>query len=165
MKKLIIALAATTVLAVPAYAAPGNSDEATGAATAEVVAPLTITHDTDAVLSFGTFTAGGAGGTVVVTRGGAGSATGEVNLLAGSVESSDSFSVEGDADRRFSITTTDSTVDFGTFSMDFVTDARANHDLDATGNASFTVGGTLTVGADQEPGVYEGDYTVTVAYN
>lgn len=37
--------------------------------------------------------------------------------------------------------------------------------LDGTGNDSFNVGATITVGADQEAGLYEGEYEVTVTYN
>lgn len=166
MKKFAI-LAAVAAAAVSTPAAAQLADnQANGSATAEVVAPITLTHDDGAELSFGTFTAG-TGGTVVVTRGGAGSTTGDVVLLAGSVESSDSFTVSGDADRRFSITTNDGTITHtdGTTTMSFTTDARANHTLSATGTAGFTVGGTLTVASDQLPGDYSGTYLVEVAYN
>lgn len=37
--------------------------------------------------------------------------------------------------------------------------------LDAGGNDSFTLGGTLTVAAAQPAGLYEGTFDVTVAYN
>ena len=60
-------------------------------------APITLTHVTGAVLDFGTFTTGDTGGTVVVTRGGNGSATGDVTLVQGSLEAADQFTVEGDA--------------------------------------------------------------------
>lgn len=164
MKKIILAAAALAVFSSPAMAAPGNSSSADGAATAEVVAPLTLTHDAGASLNFGTLTSGG-GGTVVVSRGGAGTAGGDVTLMPGSVESADAFSVEGDPSRRFSISTGAGSVTSGANSMAFTTDARANHTLDATGAASFTVGGTLTVGADQAEGLYAGVYAVTVTYN
>jgi len=143
-----------------------DDNQAEGSATAEVVAPITLTHVAGAELNFGTFTAG-SGGTVVVTRGGAGSSTGDVVLLAGSTESSDQFTVAGDADRRFSITATgdDITHTDGTTTMSFTTDARGNHTLSAAGAADFTVGGTLTVSADQLAGDYAGTYLVEVAYN
>lgn len=167
MKKIaLIAATAAAFTSAPAFAQVLDDNQAEGSATAEVVAPITLTHVAGAELSFGTFTAG-TGGTVVVTRGGAGSSTGGVVLLAGSVESSDEFDVAGDADRRFSITTTPDVITHtdGTTTMAFTPDARANHTLDAAGDASFTVGGTLTVGADQLPGDYSGTYLVEVAYN
>jgi hypothetical protein len=165
VKKIVLVAAALAVFSSPAMAAPGNSSEADGAATAEVVAPLTLTHDVGAVLNFGTLTSGTGGGTVVVSRAGSGTATGDVTLMPGSVESADSFSVEGDPSRRFSISTGAGSVTSGSDSMAFTTDARANHTLDASGAATFTVGGELTVGADQAEGSYSGLYTVTVTYN
>lgn len=165
MKKIILVAASLAVLSTPAMAAPGNSDQADGAATAEVVAPLTLTHDLDATLNFGTFTSGDNGGTVTVSRGGAGTAAGDVTLMPGSVEAADSFSVEGDPSRRFSISTGAGDVTSGSDTMAFTTDARAIHTLDLNGDAAFTVGGTLTVGGNQAAGVYNGSYTVTVTYN
>ena len=165
MKKLLLVAAAGAALATPAVAAPGNSDSADGVATATVVSPISIEHDLGASLSFGTITAGDTGGTVVVTRGGAGSATGEVTLMPDSVESADSFTVTGDANRDFGISATGGTVSDGTNTMNFTTNARANHTLDGTGTATFTVGGTLTVGGAQAPGAYTGTYSVTVTYN
>ena len=99
---------------------------------------------------------------------GTGSATGDVSLVQGSLEASDQFTVEGDAGRRFSITTGAGQVSNGAatpVTMDFTTDARANHTLDAAGDAAFSVGGTLTVAGGEPAGVYTGSYAVTVAYN
>lgn len=166
MKKIaIVAAASAVMLSVPALAAPGNQSTADGAATAEVVAPLTLTHDAGATLNFGTFVPGTTGGTVTVTRAGNGTAGGDVTLMPGSIEAADSFSVAGDAGRRFSIVTGAGSVTSGSDSMAFTTDARANHTLDASGAATFTVGGELTVGANQAAGVYTGSYSVTVTYN
>jgi hypothetical protein len=52
----------------------------------------------------------------------------------------------------------------------FVTDANYNSVtnqvmLDASGNADFHVGGTLTIHPNMAPGVYTGSVTVSVAYN
>ena len=165
MKKLLLVAAAGAAFATPAVAAPGNTDQADGVATATVVSPINIEHDAGASLSFGTITAGTTGGTVVVTRAGNGSATGDVTLMPDSVESADSFTVTGDANRDFGISATGGTVSDGTNSMSFTTNVRANHTLDGTGTATLAVGGTLTVGADQAPGAYTGTYTVTVTYN
>ncbi len=164
MKKALIFAAFAATVSVPAYAAPGNTDTDQGVATAEVVAPITITHDAGASLNFGKFTAGN-GGTVVVTRAGNGSNTGDVNLLSDSVESADSFTVTGDASRTFVVSTTDSTVSDGTNTMAFTTNAARNHTLDAAGSATFSVGGTLTVPDGAPAGVYTGSYDATATYN
>lgn len=167
MKKFAV-LAATVAAftSTSAFAQALDDNQAEGSATAEVVAPITLTHVSGAELSFGTFTAG-AGGTVVVTQAGAGSATGDVVLLTGSTESADEFTVAGDANRSFSITVNDDVITHtnGTDTMAFTTDAATSGTLDASGADSFTVGGTLTVGANQEPGDYAGTYLVEVAYN
>lgn len=169
MKKIaFLSAAAFAVIATPAFAAPGDSDTENGAATAEVVAPITLTHTTGATLDFGTFTTGDAGGTIVVTRAGNGSATGDVTLVQGSAEAADQFTVAGDPSRSFSITTGGGSVSNGGTSpvtMAFITDARGNHTLDTSGAAAFSVGGTLTVAGGEPAGVYTGSYEVTVAYN
>lgn len=162
---MLMAVAAAAI-STPAIAAPGNTDTATGAATAEVVAPITITHDTGAVLDFGTFTAGTAAGTVTVTQGGAGSTTGDAVHVATSTESADSFTVTGGANRGFDILAVGGTVaETGGATMAFTADAPASGTLDGTGSTSFSVGGTLVVAANQTPGVYSGSYVVTATYN
>lgn len=146
-------------------AEPGNTATAQGSATAEVVAPITLVHVSTASLDFGTFTTGTGGGTVTVDASGVGTAGGEVTLLGASVEAADEFEVEGDADRTFSITTTAGSVTNGTNTMEFTTSAAANGTLDASGAASFFVGGELTVVGGESAGAYTGTYDVTVAYD
>lgn len=166
MKKIVFAsAAAVAVLATPAFAAPGDTATEQGAATAEVVAPISLTHVAAAALDFGTFTTGDLGGTVVVTTAGAGSATGEVTLVTGSAEAADQFDVAGDANRSFSITTGGGTVANGGTTMTFTTTAAGSGTLDGTGAASFSVGGVLSVAGGEPAGVYTGSYDVTVAYN
>ena len=164
MKKIVFA-AFAVAFAVPAAAAPGDTATTQGTANAEIVAPITITHDNGAALDFGTLTAGG-GGTVVVTSAGVGSDTGDVTLLTGSTNAADSFTVAGDANRSFTIVTGAGQVDSGPNNMTFTTTpSAASGTLSGTGSATFTVGGTLTVGASQAPGTYTGSYDATVTYS
>ena len=164
MKKIVFA-AFAVAFAVPAAAAPGDTATTQGTANAEIVAPITITHDNGAALDFGTLTAGG-GGTVVVTSAGVGSDTGDVTLLTGSTNAADSFTVSGDANRAFTIVTGTGSVASGSNTMSFTTSpSAASGTLSGTGSASFTVGGTLTVGANQAPGTYTGSYDATVTYS
>lgn len=165
MKKLIILAASAAAISTSAAAAPGDTSTAQGAATAEVVAPITLEHVNGAALNFGIFTTGDAGGTVVVDQLGAGAATGEVSLLGNSVEAADAFTVAGDANRTFTIATTGGSVSNGSDSMNFTTNADATGALDAAGAASFSVGGTLSVAGGESAGTYTGSYNVTVAYN
>ena len=166
MKKLTVcAVLAAAAISTPAMAAPGDTSTAQGSATAEVVAPITLTHVSTASLDFGTFTTGTGGGTVTVDSTGAGTAAGDVTLIGASVEAADEFEVAGDADRTFSITTTVGSVTNGTDSMDFTTSAASSGTLDAAGKASFFVGGELTILGGESAGVYNGTYDVTVAYD
>jgi len=165
LKKLIVLAATAAAFSTPAMAAPGDTSTAQGSATAEVVAPITLQHVNGATLNFGTFTTGDAGGTVVVDQTGVGTATGEVTLLSGSVEAADAFTVAGDPNRAFTITTAGGTVSNGTDTMTFTTSAPNAGALDAAGAAAFSVGGTLTVAGGESAGTYTGSYNVTVAYN
>ena len=155
MKKIVLAAAVAALTATPALAATDQ-----GVATANVVAPITITHTTGAALDFGAFAA--ASGQVSVTAGGFGSSTGVVQL--GTV-SADSFDVAGDSGRTFSITLTGGTVSNGTDTMSFTTTAATTGTLSGLGAASFTVGGTLSVAGTESAGTYTGSYDATVEYN
>lgn len=163
MKKIILA-AAAVAFATPAMAAPGDTAQDTGTAVAEIVAPITITHDGGA-LDFGIIIPGTLAGTVVVTQSGNGTAGGDALFVSGSTNAADSFTVTGDASRAYSIVTTGGTVTSGGNSMTFITDSPASGSLSATGTDSFSVGGTLNVGANQAAGSYSGSYTATVSYN
>lgn len=158
-------MAALAAFSVPAVAAPGDTDNATGTATAEIVAPISITHDAGASLSFGTLTAGNGGTIAVSPAGTAGTPTGEVRLLAGSTVSADGFSVSGEDGRSYSITVGGGTVTSGTNNMSFTTSASKASGSLTGGSDTFSVGGTLTVGANQAVGSYSGSYTATVTYN
>ncbi len=166
MKK-IFALAAVSaaVIATPAAAQSATAND--GVATATVVAPISVTHTNGAALSFGSFASGAAGSIVVNAADGIASTTG-VTILAGSTSSADRFDVTGEGNRTFSISTTggslaNTTGTTGT-PMTFVT-ASSNTGTLVSGVANFRVGGTLTVPATVNSGVYVGSYSATVAYN
>ena len=165
MKKFLAIAAVAAVISTPAMAAPGDTATAQGAATAEVVAPITLTHVAAASLNFGTFTTGDNGGTVTVDQSGNGTAATDVTLLGGSNETADAFEVSGDANRSFSITSTAGSVSNGTDTMSFTTDAPSAGTLDGSGAATFSVGGVLTVAGGESAGTYTGTYDVTVTYN
>lgn len=160
MKKFVLAAVAVALSSGSAYAATAD-----GSATATVVAPLTLSHDTNAKINFGLIDPG-TGGTVLVTAAGAGSPSGGVTLVSGSTNTADSFTVGGAATRGFTILAGPGSVTSGANSMTFTTTPSATSaTLSAGGTATFTVGGTLTVAAAQASGSYTGSYTATVAYN
>jgi hypothetical protein len=159
MKKFALAAIAAAIVSTPAFAA--NSDTQTGSAQATVVAPIVLTHTPNAVLNFGKFTAGA--GSVVVAADGTATAGGAVVLMVNTVNSADAFSVSGDANRSYAITTTGGT--FGTGLTFTTTPSVSSSLLDGTGADTFTVGGTLTVTAAAAAGVHNTTYNATVTYN
>ena len=165
MKNLTICSLAFVLFATPAWAAPGNTSTSSGTATATVIAPIKLKHNSSAALNFGKFTTGG-GGTVVVAAAGTATTTGEVTMVSGSTPSADGFSVTGQSSRTFLITTTSGTVSANGNSMAFTTAPSANTGtLSTAGTASFTVGGKLTVSGSTPAATYNGSFSVTVAYN
>lgn len=155
MKKFVLAAVAATI-AVPAAAAP---DRATGQgqAHATIVAPISITHDSGAQLSFGTIVSPTAASTVSVSSGSATVTSGDAVWLSGG--SSDSFTVAGESGRSFSITTTSGTMG----GMSFTTSAPASGTISG-GTATFSVDGVLSIPASQAAGNYTGVYDATVTY-
>lgn len=162
-----IGIALGAAAASPAVAASGNTATATGTANATVVAPLQITHNSGAALSFGMFTAG-TGGTVTVSQAGAASITGDIGLVTGGTVSADAFTISGGPSRTFTLSA--STGNFVTSSvsatakMPLAVSIPTSGTLSAAGTFALNVGGTLTVAANQAAGAYTGTYTVTVTY-
>lgn len=162
MKKIALAAALVAFTATPAFAQTQDTDQ--GSATAEIIAPLDLVHTSGAALDFGAFTVG-TGGTVTVDSTGAGTAGGNVTLIAGTTLA-DSFDVSGEAGRTFSISTTNDQLTGPGGNLSFSTAASAaSGTVGAGGTASFTVGGVLTVPGGTAAGTYTGTYDATVAYN
>ena len=160
------AIAALLGVASAAHAASGNTSTAAGTATATIVAPIVLIHTPGAALNFGKFTVG-AGGTVVVSATGTGSVTSDVGFVpGGSATTADAFSLTGDINRAFGITTTSGTISNGTKSMAFTTTpSSTTGTTSVTGTYAFTVGGTLTAVGTETAGAYTGTYSATVLYN
>jgi hypothetical protein len=164
MKKIVFA-AFVAAVAVPATAAPGDTDTATGSATATIVAPIAIDHVVGAALAFGTITAGN-GGTVTVALDGTVTDNGDdAVVLPGATTSADAFTLTGSGSRSIIVTVGDGVLTGPGTDMPFVTTDNAPTSLSAAGTGSFSVGGTLTVGNTQTPGDYTGTYTATATYN
>ena len=165
MKK--IAIAAIIIAATSTSAFAQTSSTANGVAQAVVVGPLQLYHVANAALNFGSFTAS-TGGTVVVNpTSGAASFSGPTSVT-GVTPTADGFTVSGDPNRSFSITTGNGTIkDAANDSMAFTTALPAgvtSGTLSGSGTGAFTVGGTLTVASAQPTGAYSGNYPVTITY-
>lgn len=122
-------------------------------------------------LVFGSFVAG-SGGSVTVNTSNLRVAGGGVALIPSSSGLAAEFTISGEADRAYSIglplngvvTMTGPGPDM---SVDDFTRAPSGTGLKLPpgGMQVLSVGGTLNVGANQDPGAYSGNFTVTVDYN
>ena len=167
MNKFVLFAGIAFAVAAPAHAAStsGNTSTAPGTAAANIITPIVLSHTTGSSLNFGSFTTG-TGGTVTVGADGTGSTTADVGFVPGSTEAADQFTVKGDLNRSFSISTGSGSVAFAGTSISFSTTPSAvSGKTDGTGAASFSVGGTLTVAGTEGPGAYTGTYNATVTYN
>jgi len=163
MQKFVIAAALVAAFPASAFAA-GNTSTASGTASATVVSPLVLTHTSGASLNFGKFT-DTAAGSISISSAGVVSVTGGVNNVTGVTQTADQFSVAGDTTRTFAITTTGGTVANGAVTIPFTTTPSTATGTLASGAASFTVGGTLTLAGTEAAGTYTGTYSATVTYN
>ncbi|HET7606243.1 MAG TPA: DUF4402 domain-containing protein [Sphingomicrobium sp.] len=160
MKKLLISAGALAVLALgtPAFAATQSAN-----ATVNIVSPLTLTKGAD--LNFGTIVGPFAGEVVHVPLSGARTCGG---LTCSGTWSPAAFSVTGTAGQQLALTIPDSITlnraGGGSLSVDVTSDKPANPTLDSGGNASFTVGGQLTIPAGTLDGVYTNTFDVTANY-
>jgi len=140
----------------------GTVQADTGNAGADVILPLALTED--ATLQFGQIS--GISGTVVISSAGARSVTGSVVEEGGTFRAA-TWTVTGEPSTNYDISyTAGSLTGPGTaMTIDTFTDSKGGTSaLDGSGDDSFTVGATLTVGSPQTAGTYAGTYTITVAY-
>lgn len=159
-------------LTLNAQAQTGDPVQETATATATIIAPLTLTNAGD--MSFGNITATAAGGTVVLAPAGGRTADGvQLPGTTGTVSAA-SFTVGGEANYAYTVTlptthTLTKTASTETMALSTFTSSLTNEtaSLDGSGAGSFTVGATLTLGADQVSGTYENatGFTVSVLYN
>lgn len=168
MKKAVIA-----VLALLVGAAPGGfalvSPAATGNAQAVIIAPLTLTHNSGAMLNFGNVVNTTAGTVTVAAKDGAVSSTGVAGQNGATT--ADQFTVTGTNGIVFTVNTPASiTVTSGANNMtinsvtSFCGTGTTSSCVASTTGTAVGIGGTLSVSAAQAPGTYTGTYSLTVTY-
>ena len=161
-KAALAATVATGIFAAPAMAA----DTETFTATARIVRPLVLTKVTD--LDFGTITmlSGLVSSDVDVGRVGGGASSCGANLAC-TAPTAASFTVTGSADQDLDVTiAAPATLDDGAGnSVNFAADAPVLVSLDSAGDASFEIGGTITVLSTTVDGTYSNTVDVTVEYS
>lgn len=153
-----------------------NAADATATASATIITPISIVKATN--LSFGNIAAGTAAGTVVMAPAGTRTVTGTngptLPASTGTVSAA-TFNITGLVGMTFSITLPASaiTLSNGTPANDMTLNTFTSTPTVAAGGtltggtALLSVGGTLSVGANQAAGTYNStsDLTVTVNYN
>ncbi|EGD57422.1 hypothetical protein Y88_3732 [Novosphingobium nitrogenifigens DSM 19370] len=183
MKGIAIRIAAgLLVLAPGSQIACAASSSATGVATASIVRPLTVTADAD--MDFGTIThAPRQSGTVTVSPGSAGASYGGAagGICAGTAcgdAHSAHFTVKGEPLRSYAIQLPSTvaalpdaaaaakgapSLQVGALTLHSAS-GTSEPRLDAVGQDSFEVGGTLTLPADAPAAHYRATLTIMVTY-
>lgn len=171
-----IRFAAAALTVVSFGSAANAATTATGTATAEVLSTLTVTPTTD--LRFGQIAAN-TGGTIVIPADTASAITTTGTLVSTGTRGEASFTVAGNKGVGVNLASLSVTTPLTwqgtwggpgpvpTMGLSALTSHWDNNIsvLDATtGQAVFTVGGTLTVASAQAPGVYSGTFSVSVEY-
>ena len=139
---------------------------------AKVIAPITLQNTGNTPLNFGTVSRSSAAGTVTVPTSGNRTSTGGVGVLSSSSYSPAPFTVTGETSANFNIAlpingTVLLTRTSGSETMPvntFLSSIGTSPTLSSTGLATFVVGATLLIGANQIAGDYKGSFAVTVAY-
>ena len=155
-----------------------HADTATADATAEVLDALVLNNNTG--LDFGSMVVSGAG-TVTIESDGSLDCT-AADIVCSGTTSVAGFSVEGTASKAVTInlpgasvdllhpdfslaTAAQHTIELGSFTSSENGTSGPEVTLDGTGNASFDVGGTITLDGTEAAGVFEGTFDVSVDYS
>lgn len=165
MKRTTINLLVAVVTVFGATAAFGQTTATdSAAATATIIPGITLTNR--AGLLFGDMLSPTAAGTVTIDAAGTRTASGVV--LAGGTIGAAAFDVTGGGNKGYTVTLPSAAVTLtsgvNTMTVGTFTRNCSSCTLDGAGAGSFTVGGTLNVGAGQAVGTYSGNFDVTVAY-
>jgi hypothetical protein len=164
MNKLLISAGALAAVAVSTPALAANSASAN--ATVNIVSPLSLTNDTG--LNFGTIVGPFSGEVVHVDGTGARTCPATLTCSGNASVSAASFSLSGTPSQGVTLTIPDSVTlngsVSGTLTVDLTGDKPADPTLDASGAASFSVGGKLTIPSGTVDGVYSNTFSVTANY-
>jgi hypothetical protein len=175
MKSILRTAAAGVALASFGIASAASAQTTDSAdVTAEILTALSVAVDATAdTLNLGTIADGGiaANANLTVTPAGA-LVSCPALLICGGTIAAPTFHIDGLAAEVVDVSFVNATetltsgggdvLSVGSFTTDLVGNQAT---LDGAGEASFAVGGTLTVAPNQPAGVYDGSLSVSVAYN
>jgi Mat/Ecp fimbriae major subunit len=145
-------------------ATAANAASATATAKAKILRQVTVTNTSD--LQFGTIVSSTTAASVAVDTAGARTcnATGSGLVCSGTTTAAN-FNIGGTTGQVVTISVPASvTLNSGTDSMTATLTSSATTATMVANAGSFTVGGTLSVGAGQADGDYSGTFSATVDY-
>jgi Mat/Ecp fimbriae major subunit len=160
-KFLKAAILASTVAATALVSTAAQAATASATARARILRQVTVTNTSD--LQFGTIVTAAAASTVVVST--AGARTCGAGLVCSGATTAAGFNVTGTTGQVVTISVPASVnLTSGANSMTATLNSSASTATLVANAASFSVGGTLAVGASQADGDYAGTFTATVDY-
>lgn len=163
MKKFAILFGTLLVLA-PIAMAQGETASTTAQAAAVIIKPISCVKVAD--LDFGTIISNATDGSVTVEADG-GPQSGQGGATIFEPGNRAKFNVIGEPEYQFNLTY-DSEVELtsgdNSLTATLASDLENGGSLDATGEATFHIGGTLQVPGDSASGEYLGTFQVTVSY-
>ncbi|MDJ0978467.1 MAG: DUF4402 domain-containing protein [Erythrobacter sp.] len=151
-----------------------HADTATADATAEILEALQLDL-TDGALDFGAIVVNGAD-TLTLQANGVMDCANKQVVCSGAVDNP-LFTVQGTDGKAVTINLPTASIDLtrvggtvgtsaDTLTVDNFTSSEAGNEVTLSGgSATFTVGGTLDIGATQNAGIYEGTFDVSVDYS
>ncbi|MFC1589297.1 DUF4402 domain-containing protein [Pseudomonadota bacterium] len=147
---------------------PAQAVTATATVDAHIIKTIGMT--TRNGLTFGDISAGTTSGTVILTPGGARTATGGTTIDTSTTGNPATFDIQGEPNASFSITLPVSVIlsDTASHTMtvdNFTSSPTPSGVLDGSGQQTLFVGAVLNVSANQSFGSYSGQMSVTVDYN
>lgn len=155
-------------LAIGLAAAPAHAQNSGGQVVINVLTPLGVVQIDD--LDFGMIIPAATPGSVTINRND-GTCTPDVVILSGTDCRRAEFFVLGDPNVQVQISHDSAPITLtrqgggATMVMDQLRhNGGRNKRLDAAGELTFYMGGRLQVGANQAPGTYDANFTVTVEY-
>jgi spore coat protein U-like protein len=164
-----ILLSAIAISAVATAASAQVSATGTATTDARIIQPLSIASA--GALNFGTLTRPTAASVVKVTTANARSVTSGDTALVGSTSAVPTFTVSGEGAATYTLSAADFTLAGPGGATASVTPALSittgalGGSAGTVGTQTFTVGGDLSLAANQAIGAYTGTLSVTVAYN
>ncbi|MEH6828447.1 DUF4402 domain-containing protein [Parasphingorhabdus sp.] len=155
------ALASSALVAFAISATAARADTATADARANILAQVSVDSD-GSNLDFGTIVTGTDASTIAVNA--AGSATCGTGLVCSGTTTAAGFDVSGTTGETVDVSVDSSVTLTGPNGTMTAALSASDETIVLDGSDAFSVGGVLSVGANQADGAYVGSFNVAVVY-